>query len=112
MPRETTHANGVTGVGVVTVAVDDVARAVGWYAGALGRPGEPVKREDLGAAGWRFRIGPHALELLAPVTAGVGPLADWLARRGPSPYAATLLGGTPKGPVDPTLAQAARFVFV
>ena len=111
VPRETTHANGVTGVGVVTVAVDDVARAAGWYAGPLGRPGAPVKREDLGAAGLRFRIGPHALELLAPVAPGAGPLAEWLARRGPSPYAATLLGGTPKGPLDPARAQGARFVF-
>ena len=31
VPRETTHANGVTGVGVVMVAVDDVPRA--WPAG-------------------------------------------------------------------------------
>ena len=111
VPRETRHANGVTGVGVVMVAVDDVARVGGWYEGALGRPGEPVTREDLGAAGLRFRLGPHALEFLAPVSAAAGPLADWLARRGPSPYAATLLGGTPKGPLDPALAQAARFVF-
>ena len=71
-----------------------------------------MKRDDLGAAGYRFRVGPHALEFLAPVIAGAGPLADWLTRRGPSPYAATLLGGAPKGPVDPARAQAARFVFV
>lgn len=112
VPHEITHANGVTGVGVVTVAVDDVPRVAGWYAGVLGRPGEPVKRDDLGAAGYRFRVGPHALEFLAPVVAGAGPLAEWLTRRGPSPCAATLLGGAPKGPVDPARAQAARFIFV
>ena len=92
------------------VAVDDVARAGSWYAGALGRPGEPVKREDLQAAGLRFRVGLHSLELLAP-PADAGPLADWLARRGPSPYAATLLGGAPRGALDAGLAQGARFVL-
>ncbi|HXD96933.1 MAG TPA: VOC family protein, partial [Candidatus Acidoferrum sp.] len=32
VPRQRTHANGVTGVDSVTVAVDDVTRVRGWYA--------------------------------------------------------------------------------
>ncbi len=94
VPRERSHANGVTGIGAVTVAVSDIATVRGWYAQALGRPGEAIRRADIGGAGVRFAIGPHAFEFVAPVTER-GPLVDWLAQRGPSPYAVTLKGGPP-----------------
>ncbi|MDP2625386.1 MAG: VOC family protein, partial [Candidatus Rokubacteria bacterium] len=104
VPQETTHANGVTGIGTVTVAVADVAPARGWYGRGLGRAGQDIRRDDLEADGARFLIGPHALELLAP-RGGRGPIATWLGERGSSPYAATLTsrGGT-RGALDPTLA--------
>src|SRR5262245_43890434 len=47
VPRQARHANGVTGIGTVTVAVADTARVRGWYEDALGRPGQPIVRGDL-----------------------------------------------------------------
>src|SRR5207245_1716013 len=39
VPRERAHANGVTGIGVVTVAVDDLPSVRRWYAAGLGTTG-------------------------------------------------------------------------
>jgi len=108
VPQETRHDNRVTGVGRLTVAVDDVAAVRRWYAGATGQPGEDVRRDDAGAAGVRFTIGKHRFDFVAPREAA-SPLGDWLRRRGPSPWAATLTtaGGTP-GPLDPAKSLGAR----
>ena len=110
VPRQRTHASGVTGVGSVTVAVEDIARAQGWYASVLGTRGESVTRPDLAGAGVRFKVGPHALEFLAP--AGAGAIRDWLVARGPSPYAATLrVAGAARTPLDPARTQGARLSY-
>ncbi|MBI3106587.1 MAG: VOC family protein [Candidatus Rokubacteria bacterium] len=103
VPRERRHPNGVTGVGTLVVAVEEIARVRGWYGAVLGQPGRDLSRPDLEAAGVGFTIGPHTLEFLAPAGPG-GPLAAWLRARGPSPYAATLT--TSGGPGRP-LAEAA-----
>lgn len=111
VPRQHEHPNGVTGIGTLTIAVDDLAGVRGWYARALGKPGIDVARDDLGAAGARFTIGPHAVEILAPRGAG-GPLRTWLDARGPSPYAATLLTtGTP-AVLDEARTLGARLALV
>ncbi len=112
VPRETQHPNQVTGIVTVTVAVEDVGTARQWYAGVLGQVGRVVERPHLEAAGVRFLIGPHALELLAPNGAR-GPLREWLQARGPSPHAATLRTVSGKaGPLDPTKTLGARLVLV
>ncbi len=104
MPRATTHANGVKGIQLVTVAVSDVAAVRGWYERVPGAKVMAVDRPDLKAAGVRAKIGPHALDFVAPR----GPesaLSGWLAARGPSPYSASLAASSPKGllPVERTL---------
>jgi catechol 2,3-dioxygenase-like lactoylglutathione lyase family enzyme len=108
VPRETRHANRVTGVRGLTVVVDDVAAARRWYAGATGQPGEDLRGHDTGGAGARFTIGRHRVDVVAPREAA-SPLGNWLRHRGPSPWAATLAtsGGTP-GPLDPAKALGAR----
>jgi catechol 2,3-dioxygenase-like lactoylglutathione lyase family enzyme len=111
VPRQRTHANGVTGMGTVTVAVDEVARVRGWYEQILRSPGSPVTREDVGGAGVRFAIGPHTFDFVAPATAS-SPLTAWLAARGPSPYAATLTGGAGRtGALDLAKTHAARLAL-
>jgi catechol 2,3-dioxygenase-like lactoylglutathione lyase family enzyme len=111
VPAERNHANGVMGVGTVTVAVRDVPAVRGWYAHALGHPGEDVRRPDVGGAGVRFAIGPHTFDFVTPVDER-GPLADWLVARGPSPYMATLKGGAGKATlIDPTKTHGARLSF-
>jgi len=95
----------------VTVAVRDVAAVCGWYSTVLGTPGEDVRRPDVGGTGVRFAVGPHAFDFLTPVD-GRGPLGDWLARRGPSPYAATLTaGGKRTGALDPANTHGAHLAF-
>jgi len=104
VPRATTHANGVKGIQLVTVAVSDVAAVRGWYERVPGAKVMAVDRPDLKAAGVRVTIGPHALDFVAPR----GPesaLSGWLAARGPSPYSASLATSSPQGllPVERTL---------
>lgn len=112
VPRQNRHPNGVSGIGVLTVAVTDSAVAGGWYEDALGRPAQPVVRPDLAASGVGFTIGPHRLELLAPREAA-SPLTAWLADRGPSPYAATLTSTAGiRGPLDPSRTLGARLSLV
>ena len=108
VPAERIHANGVTGIGTVTVVVSDIALVRGWYAKGLGQPGEDIRRPDVTGAGVRFRIGPHAFDFVAPAN-GRGPLVDWLARRGSSPYAVTLnVGAGRPGLLDPAKTHGAR----
>ncbi|MBX5493280.1 MAG: VOC family protein [Chloroflexi bacterium] len=112
VPTGVTHPNGVQGVDTLAVAVAALDRARGWYAAALHQPGEPMERPELGARGHRFALGPHYVELLAP-TSETGPVADWLRRRGPSPYAASLrTGGATRGPLDPSQTAGARLTLV
>jgi catechol 2,3-dioxygenase-like lactoylglutathione lyase family enzyme len=109
VPRERAHTNGVTGIGIVTVAVDDLASVRRWYAHALRVPGEDVPCPELGAVGARFSVGRHVFEFLAPT--GAGPVRDWLNVRGPSPYAATLVGGHSRGPLDLGRTYGARLAL-
>ena len=109
VPRQRTHANGVTGVGMVTVVVSDLAAVRRWYAEALGTPGQDVTVPELGAAGVRFAVGPHVFEFLAAT--GAGPIRQWLGVRGPSPYAATLVGGRSRGPLDLARTSGARLAL-
>jgi catechol 2,3-dioxygenase-like lactoylglutathione lyase family enzyme len=109
VPCERAHANGVTGIGTVTVAVKDLPVARHWYAEALGTSGENLACPELGAVGARFAVGRQVFELLAP--AGAGPVRDWLVARGPSPYAATLVGGHTRGPLDLTRTSGARLAL-
>jgi catechol 2,3-dioxygenase-like lactoylglutathione lyase family enzyme len=109
VPRERTHANGVSGIGTVTVAVDDLMAVRGWYARALGTAGQDVACPELGAAGARFTIGPHRFEFLAPT--GAGAVRQWLASRGPSPYAVTLVGAPRPAPLDLGRTWGARLAL-
>jgi catechol 2,3-dioxygenase-like lactoylglutathione lyase family enzyme len=109
VPAARTHTNGVTGVGRVTVAVKDLAAVRGWYAQALGVAGEDLACPELGAAGVRFDIGPHTFEFLAPT--GAGAIRAWLAARGASPYAATLVGAPRPVPLDLDRTWGARLAL-
>jgi hypothetical protein len=89
VPCETHHENQVTGIGTLTIAVDDLATIRRWFAAVLGNDGQEIERDDLDATGVHFKIGPHGFDFVTPKGAG-SPLRAWLRERGPSPYAATL----------------------
>jgi catechol 2,3-dioxygenase-like lactoylglutathione lyase family enzyme len=110
IPRQTSHENGVTGIGTVTVAVTDVAPARRWYAEVLKQAGRPARRPDLDAAGVQFAVGPHTLEFVMPRGAS-GPLREWLETRGASPYSATLKAGKAI-PLDPTKTLGAKLALI
>jgi len=111
VPRETTHKNGAVGIGTVTVAVDDLRNVRSWYRAVLGYDGEPLERGDIPANGILFKIGPHCLDFLEPQTKE-SPLGEWLKRRGPSPYSATLrtTSGN-RAPLNKILTHGAALSF-
>lgn len=114
VPRLRRHANGARGIGTLTVAVgvDRLAHIRAWYRAVLGAEGDEIRRDDVGAAGIRFTVGPHALDIVAPAGPG-SPLGAWLEQRGGSPYAATLRAANPGagGPLDAALALGARLAL-
>ena len=108
VPSQTVHPNGVTGVGTITVAVEDSPAVRRWYAAALRRPGHDIRRDELDGAGVRFTIGPHTFDFVSP-RSPASPLAGWIRDRGPSPYAATLRSASGRsGPLDPAKTLGAR----
>jgi catechol 2,3-dioxygenase-like lactoylglutathione lyase family enzyme len=111
VPRERSHPNGATGIHTLAIAVNDPGMTSRYYARVLGRPGAPVERRDLEAAGVTFAIGPNEIDLLAPKT-GSGPLAEWIRDHGQSPFEVVLAnaGGSAR-PLDPALLQGARVRF-
>ena len=109
VPGPRAHANGVTGIGRVTVVVHDLAAVRRWYAQALGVSGQDIACPELGASGARFPIGPHTFEFLAPT--GAGAVRDWLVARGASPYAASLVGASRAVPLDLGRTWGARLAL-
>ena len=107
VPRATSHANGVTGIRALTVAVSDVALVRRWFERASGATVTATERDDLAASGTRVTVGPHALDFVAPRN-GTSPLQGWLAARGPAPYAASLTASRGGGPLPIERTLGAR----
>ena len=89
IPQEFNHANQITGIGKVVVAVGELGQIDKWYGALLGAKAEPFADAALGADGLRYQVGPHCFEFVAPRDAA-SPLIHWLREYGPSPYAAVL----------------------
>lgn len=66
LPTARQHANGVTGIDCLTLVAEDIARYAGIMSAALKAEGQAAADQDLGASGFRFEAGTHALEYLAP----------------------------------------------
>jgi catechol 2,3-dioxygenase-like lactoylglutathione lyase family enzyme len=113
VPSETTHANGVTGIGLLRIFTTsaELPAVRHWYAEVLKRAGEDVIDADLGGNGMRFTVGPHAIEFLGPRRAG-GTVEQWVARRGASPFEAVLRAPSGRfGPLDGHRTGGARLVL-
>ncbi len=111
VPRERSHRNGATGIRTLAIAVNDPSVTSRYYARVLGRPGAPVERPDLEAAGVRFAIGPNEVQLLASKSDD-GPLADWIRDHGQSPFEVVLSNANGAATLlDPALLQGARITF-
>jgi catechol 2,3-dioxygenase-like lactoylglutathione lyase family enzyme len=106
VPRERFHRNGVSGLANLVVAVPDAAKVAGWYRIVTGNDGTSVEHRDLDAAGTRFQLGSHQLDIVSPRGA-TGPMPDFLHVRTAGPYQATM-HGTRAGELDLALTQNAR----
>lgn len=112
VPRERSHRNGATGIRTLVIAVDDPGISSRYYARVLGRPGAPVERPDLEAAGVAFAIGPNEVQLLASKTP-TGPLTEWIRVHGQSAFEVVLANAADDATaLDPALLQGARIRFV
>lgn len=106
------HANGVTGIDRLIVAVRDLDDTAGKYAALVGSEpgagGEPTALDQETKA-VTLKAGRHTIELHQPV--GEGPVSEQLARRGDGPYAAIFVGAEARE-FDPAQAGNARLRMV
>ena len=66
IPQQFVHANRITGIEKVIVAVGELGQIGKWYGALLGVKGEPFADATLGADGLRFQVGPHILDFVSP----------------------------------------------
>ncbi len=108
VPRDRTHANGITGIHTLTIAVEDAGKIASYWEKVLGGKASACERTDLDARGARIAAGPHTLEIVAPARPS-GALAEFLGKNGPSPYEATLAAAAGKArQLDPAKLEGAR----
>jgi catechol 2,3-dioxygenase-like lactoylglutathione lyase family enzyme len=118
IPRATPHPNEVTGIASVTIAVNNLQEVRHWYAESLRQEGKEIAREDLGAVGVGFAVGPHTIEVMSPIPGSSGndqlePLHEWLERWGPSPYSGTMHSLVhPREPLDTSKSHNALLFLV
>ena len=106
------HANGVTGVAGVTVAVQDLATSVARYRALLGQ--EPIALGGVPGLGFgivQFRIGRQTLSLAEPRGPAAASLGEHLVRRGQGAYAVSFYGPD-DARLDEGLAHGARLEIV
>jgi catechol 2,3-dioxygenase-like lactoylglutathione lyase family enzyme len=109
------HANDVTGVLSLTIAVADLAAATARFAALL--DAAPLIERDnpeVRAHTATFIVGQYSIELAQPMDAQ-SPLAAPLATRGDGPYSACLTadpGPTEPRWLDPSAAHGARLQIV
>ncbi|KPF62603.1 hypothetical protein IP69_20200 [Bosea sp. AAP35] len=108
------HANGVTGIAGITVAVRDLATSVARYQALTGL--EPVTCGTIAGLGLRlaqFRLGRQVLSLMQAEGNGEnsGELARHLRDRGQGAYAIAFFGPAERR-LDPALSHGAKLEIV
>ena len=111
VPKDTKHANGVTGIHGVSLACADVDLPGRIMAAVLGADGQSIQDDDLQAAGVRFAVGTHLLDYLQPVGSD-GPLAAHLAGRAPMPYRVSFKTGGVKRNISRQQSEGVRIALV
>jgi len=101
-----THANGVTGIAGLTVAVADLGVSVARYRALLGTAELPSSSPV--AARAIFALGDTTITLATPADTTNTPLSARLAARGEGPFALALRGAAQGATFDLRLAHGAR----
>ncbi|WP_375460615.1 VOC family protein [uncultured Enterovirga sp.] len=108
------HANGVTGVAELTIAVRDLGASLRRYGALLGsEAGGGVQAGDVAGSPARFatlRLGNGTAVRLATPDGSEGPLASALAARGEGPFSVVFRGGA-DADLDPSLSHGARLAI-
>jgi catechol 2,3-dioxygenase-like lactoylglutathione lyase family enzyme len=105
-----THANGVTGIASLTIAVADLGVSVARYRALLGTAERESTLSNLSAA--TFALGDTAIMLATPADDSDTPLRARLASRGEGPFALALCGADQDVTFDIRLAHGARMELV
>ncbi len=106
------HANGVTGIAGVTVAVRDLAASVARYRAVTGlEPLATGAAPGLGFALAQFRLGRQMLSLAQPRGEACEGLTRQLGRRGQGAFALSFFGPADRC-LDRALAHGARLEIV
>jgi len=110
LPRRTDHANGVTGISTLTVAVNDLAVAAP-LASLLGES-QPLEQDDVEGQGIRYVGHGHRLDFIKP--GSQGEMADLLAKRGGTGcvFALSLKTLGPQATMQPAQSHNARLSLV
>ena len=85
LPQDSSHDNGVTGIHCLSLATADLESHAGIMSAVLGRDGQRLTDDKLGASGIRFEVGTHILEYLTPQHKD-SPLGAHLDDSMPLPY--------------------------
>lgn len=99
------HANGVTGVDTLIIAVADLDASVALYGQLLDQPAQESAGSADSAAARSFQVGPHRIELQQPRPGT--EMAAQVAERGDGPYA-LVFTGIADAAFDPASAGGAR----
>jgi catechol 2,3-dioxygenase-like lactoylglutathione lyase family enzyme len=107
------HANGVTGIQSLVVAVRDLDEATEEYEALLARQAFRDTHEELGADIARLRCGTHEIILAYPTTPS-SPLVEQIRSRGDGPFQVTLVAKDKiiTSEWDPAKTEGVRFVVV
>ncbi len=111
LPRETAHANGVTGIHSLSLATDDAARLAGVMSAVLGVEGQAITDDAAGASGIRFDVGGHRLDYLAPDRED-SPLAAHLAGKRAAPFSVSFRTAGEARRFGPEEAEGVRIELV
>ncbi len=110
LPKETAHANGVTGIHCLSLATASIERDAGIMSAVLKREGQSFD-DALGASGIRFAVGTHQLEYLAPKDKS-SPVQTHLAANAPAPYAVSFKTSGSAASYPPERTEGLRIAFV
>lgn len=111
VPKETTHANGATGIHTLTLNVPDLAVAQTIFDGILGTSGKAGERDDLKANGVVYSVGGHQLQYLS-ATADDSPLQKAIDANQPVPWSVVFTTNGEAQPMHVQETLGVRMAFV
>ena len=108
LPKETTHANGVTGIDTLTLITSDITLPKQVMGNVLKQDPKIVQHGDLKADGYYFEVGTHILEYL---TSDDDPIDALLKNNAPVPYSVWLKTDGEEKEFSPNETEGVRLLL-